>query len=35
MNIEPLGDATIEQLVDRGLVKDFADLSHLTARQLE
>jgi DNA ligase (NAD+) len=34
MDIEHLGDATIEQLVDRGLVKDFADLYALTAGQL-
>jgi DNA ligase (NAD+) len=34
MDIEGLGDAAIEQLVDRGLVKDFADLYRLTAEQL-
>ena len=31
MDIEHLGEAVIEQLVDRGLVKDFADLYGLTA----
>jgi DNA ligase (NAD+) len=31
MDIEHLGDATIEQLVDRGWVRDFADLYDLTA----
>jgi DNA ligase (NAD+) len=34
MDIEHLGDAVVEQLVDRGLVKDFADLYRLTVRQL-
>ncbi len=34
MNIEHLGDATIAELVDRGLVRDFADLHRLTARQV-
>lgn len=29
MDIEGLGDALVEQLVDKGLVKDFADLYHL------
>ncbi len=29
MDIEHLGRATVEQLVDRGLVRDFADLDHL------
>jgi DNA ligase (NAD+) len=33
MNIEHLGDATIAELVDRRLVRDFADLYRLTARQ--
>jgi DNA ligase (NAD+) len=33
MNIEHLGEATIAQLVERGLVRDFADLYRLTARQ--
>ena len=34
MDIEGLGDAAIEQLVDRGYVKDFADLYRLTAERL-
>ncbi len=34
MDIEGLGEAAIDQLVDRGLVKDFADLYRLTADQL-
>jgi DNA ligase (NAD+) len=34
MDIEHLGEAVVEQLVDRGLVKDFADLYRLTAAQL-
>ena len=34
MDIEGLGEAAIEQLVDRGLVKDFADLYHLTVDQV-
>jgi DNA ligase (NAD+) len=34
MNVEHLGDATIAELVDRGLVRDFADLYRLTARQV-
>jgi DNA ligase (NAD+) len=34
MDIEHLGEAVIEQLVDRGLVKDFADLYHLTVTQV-
>jgi DNA ligase (NAD+) len=34
MDIEHLGDAVVEQLVDRGLVKDFADLYRLTVPQL-
>jgi len=33
MNIEHLGDATIARLVDRGLVRDFADLYGLTEAQ--
>jgi DNA ligase (NAD+) len=33
MNIEHLGEATIADLVERGLVRDFADLYRLTARQ--
>jgi DNA ligase (NAD+) len=35
MNIEGLGASLIDQLVDRGLVADFADLYHLQAAQLE
>jgi DNA ligase (NAD+) len=34
MDIEGLGEAVIEQLVDRGHVKDFADLYRLTAADL-
>jgi len=34
MDIEHLGEAVVNQLVDRGLVRDFADLYHLTADQL-
>lgn len=34
MDIEHLGDAAIEQLVDRGLVRDFADLYGLTVEQV-
>jgi DNA ligase (NAD+) len=34
MDIEGLGDAAIEQLVDRGDVKNFADLYRLTAARL-
>jgi DNA ligase (NAD+) len=34
MDIEHLGEAVVEQLVDRGLVKDFADLYRLDAAQL-
>ncbi len=34
MDIEGLGDALIDQLVDRGLVKDFADLYHLKKTEL-
>jgi DNA ligase (NAD+) len=34
MDIEGLGEAHVEQLVDRGLVKDFADLYHLTLEQV-
>jgi len=35
MNIEGLGASIIDQLIDQGLVSDFADLYHLTAGQLE
>jgi DNA ligase (NAD+) len=34
MDIEHLGEAVIEQLVERGLVRDFADLYGLTVAQL-
>jgi DNA ligase (NAD+) len=34
MDIEHLGEAVVDQLVDRGLVKDFADLYHLTVDQV-
>ncbi|MBI5628760.1 MAG: NAD-dependent DNA ligase LigA, partial [Candidatus Rokubacteria bacterium] len=34
MDIEHLGEAVVSQLVDRGLVRDFADLYHLTVEQL-
>ena len=34
MDIEHLGDATIDGLVDRGLVRDFADLYRLTADEV-
>ena len=34
MDIEHLGEAAVEQMVDRGLVKDFADLYRLTVPQL-
>ena len=35
MNIEGLGEALVEQLIEQGLVHDFADLYHLEAAQLE
>ncbi len=35
MNIEGLGESLISQLVETGLVKDYADLYALTAAQLE
>jgi DNA ligase (NAD+) len=35
MNIDGLGDALIEQLVDSGMVRSVADLYELTAEQLE
>jgi DNA ligase (NAD+) len=35
MNIEGLGEAIVDQLVDQGLIGDFADLYGLTAPQLE
>ena len=34
MDIEHLGEGVITQLVDRGIVRDFADLYHLTVEQL-
>ena len=34
MDIEHLGEAVVEQLVDRGLVRNFADLYRLTVPQL-
>jgi DNA ligase (NAD+) len=34
MDIEHLGEAVVEQLVDRGLVRDFADLYRLTVAEL-
>jgi len=34
MDIEHLGETTIGQLVDRGMVKDFADLYSLTVEEL-
>jgi DNA ligase (NAD+) len=34
MDIEHLGEAVVEQLVERGLVHDFADLYRLTVAQL-
>ena len=35
MNIEGLGESLVDQLIEQGLVHDFADLYHLTAEQLE
>jgi DNA ligase (NAD+) len=35
MNIEGLGASIVDQLLDHGLVKDFADLYHLDAATLE
>src|SRR4051812_43730921 len=35
MNIEGLGEALVDQLIEQGLVTDFGDLYHLTAEQLE
>jgi DNA ligase (NAD+) len=35
MNIDGVGEALVDQLVDRGLVKSVADLYQLTAAQLE
>jgi DNA ligase (NAD+) len=35
MNIEGLGESLVEQLIEQGLVHDFADLYHLKESQLE
>jgi DNA ligase (NAD+) len=35
MNIEGLGESLVDQLIDQGLVRDFADLYALTPSQLE
>jgi DNA ligase (NAD+) len=35
MNIEGLGESLVDQLIEQGLVRDFADLYHLDAAQLE
>ncbi len=35
MNVDGLGDAIVEQLVDKGLIKDLAGLYQLTAEQVE
>ena len=35
MNIEGLGEALVDQLIEQSLVHDFADLYHLEAAQLE
>jgi DNA ligase (NAD+) len=35
MNIEGLGESLVDQLIDQGLVRDFADLYSLTSEQLE
>jgi DNA ligase (NAD+) len=35
MNIEGLGESLVDQLIEQGLVRDFADLYHLEAPQLE
>jgi len=35
MNIEGLGESLVNQLIDQGLVRDFADLYSLTSEQLE
>lgn len=35
MNIEGLGESLVDQLVERGIVKDYADLYGLTAPRLE
>jgi DNA ligase (NAD+) len=35
MNIEGLGESLVDQLIEQGLVRDFGDLYHLSADQLE
>jgi DNA ligase (NAD+) len=35
MNIEGLGESLVDQLIEQGLVRDFADLYHLDASTLE
>jgi DNA ligase (NAD+) len=35
MNIEGLGESLVDQLIEQDLVRDFADLYHLTVEQLE
>lgn len=35
MNIEGLGESLVDQLIERGLVRDFSDLYHLEGSQLE
>ena len=35
MNIEGLGESLVDQLIECGMVRDFADLYHLDAAQLE
>src|SRR4051812_47949314 len=35
MNIEGLGESLVDQLIERGLVRDFGDLYSLTTEQLE
>src|SRR4051812_28935467 len=35
MNIEGLGESLVDQLIEQSLVRDFGDLYHLTAEQLE
>jgi len=35
MNIEGLGESLVDQLIDRGLVRDFGDLYRLQSEQLE
>ena len=35
MNVEGLGASLVDQLIEQGLVHDYADLYHLTAAQLE